>query len=1095
MIHANKFRMKSKTTVTNCFRSLCLIGLPFIFNLVATEVWAAGAITPFTTLEAEAGTLGCGATIHAFTPEPTVPSEPTKELEASGLASVWLTNLNDSVLWMILICASLFQLVIRSRRCGVIFGILFILTGVPVSNSHASVPASDVTLEPVVTDNLPVFGYITAYSATESTVQTAAPANEPPLYYPYNSWSTVSGNVVETSTNDAWWDNLVAEQLQTRLPVVMLSSCGAYTTNLTDLSGPLNMNPRRLQYWANAVNRAGATNLFKTACFAEAAAQSIYQNYYHLPSTALPDFSNTDSWNQVWWLRIVKPWFDTVPSNTWYFVNGGVPIEFWGLNNSTLYTNYQGNVSKMFTFLATQMQATYGISPRFILGSINSADTNLINNPYMVADNEWFSPPSTPYTMTPYKGYTWGGLVAGYIDPAYFNPSDPNYGNTGRILVRTGIPSLGVSGTNGDTLIDGLNAAINSHAIFSAIEGYVDVAESCGPYRSLSTNWDYPNQYLNIFRAYTDLRTTTLRLEAEGCDEYANAAGNPGGVYRRTGTLAIRALSGSGWVITGTVAGEWIQFDGVQFSAGNYKFPVCYSSTTSHTLRLYIDGVAQPDVVLPSTGGTNLFDTAYLGTSAMSHGNHTLQLFFVDGGVDVDWIFVKKFDPAVTFQSALNDFYLGAQFGGNDSLVCNWTSPDNWERFTVDDLAGNGTLFSGDTLNIQSYDGLYLTATNGGGSTLAARQRVPSGFENFSLVKLGGSGALTNGDQVAVQTSGGNYVTVESDGSVDASGTSVGTAQTFTIQTTPGAAPVPPIPSAPTGLIGVVTGNQINLSWNPTPGATSYNVKRSTDFGGPYTTIAGNVLNSTNYLDTQLPNSTTFYYVVSAVNGGGESLNSSVASVTIPAPPTLLSQNQPATDSSYQTGYPPSYGNDGNLTSRWSANGPIYPSWWRVDLGTNCNLSSVTVDWYGVPGRYYQYTIDVSTNDVNYVTVVNQTGNTLKANTTDYFNATARYVRITVTGGSQAGGNPSFYECQVYGSVVPSVSLAPTSIAMVATGSTITLSWPSDHLGWHLQVQTNAPGTGLGTNWVTLPGSDQVTSTNITMDSANGAVFFRLIYP
>jgi len=45
-----------------------------------------------------------------------------------------------------------------------------------------------------------------------------------------------------------------------------------------------------------------------------------------------------------------------------------------------------------------------------------------------------------------------------------------------------------------------------------------------------------------------------------------------------------------------------------------------------------------------------------------------------------------------------------------------------------------------------------------------------------------------------------------------------------------------------------------------------------------------------------------------------------------------------------------------------------------------------------------------------------------------------------------------------------------------------------------LQVQTNVPGTGLGTNWVTLPGSDLVTGTNITINPANGAVFYRLVY-
>jgi hypothetical protein len=639
-----------------------------------------------------------------------------------------------------------------------------------------------------------------------------------------------------------------------------------------------------------------------------------------------------------------------------------------------------------------------------------------------------------------------------------------------------------------------MDAAVKSGALFSVIEGYTDVSESCGPYRSLSTNWDSPNQYLNILRSFIDLRTVTLRLEAESCDQYANAAGNPGGVYRRTGTLGIRALPGSGWAVTGIMAGEWIQYTNLQFSAGNYKFPVCYSSTASRTLRIYLDGVAQPDVVVPSTGGTNLFDTAYLATNAIPHGTHTLRLFFVDGGVDEDWLFVKKFDPVVTLQSALNGFYLAAQFGGNNSLVCNWTSPDNWERFTVDDLAGNGTLFSSNTVDIQSYNGLYLTATNS--STLAARQRVPAGSENFAIVKLTGSGVLTNGNQVAIQTSGGKYVTVESDGSVDASATSIGTAQTFTIQMTPGAVSIPPVPSAPTGFIGVVTnGNQIMLSWAATPGATSYNVKRSTDFGGTYTTIAGNVLNSTNYLDTQLPNSTTFYYMMSAVNAGGESLNSSVASVAIPAPPTLLSENKMVTAYSSQSANGAPNGNDGSLSTRWAANDNSFPRWWRVDLGTNYNLNAVTLDWYGTSGRSYQYTIDVSTNDVNYVTAVNNTNNTSTANTTEYFTAMGRYVRITVTGVVPSGGNASFYECQVYGSVVPSVSLAPSGIAMVVSGGTISLSWPADHLGWHLQVQTNAPGTSLGTNWVSLPDSDLITDINLTITPANGAVFYRLVYP
>jgi hypothetical protein len=117
------------------------------------------------------------------------------------------------------------------------------------------------------------------------------------------------------------------------------------------------------------------------------------------------------------------------------------------------------------------------------------------------------------------------------------------------------------------------------------------------------------------------------------------------------------------------------------------------------------------------------------------------------------------------------------------------------------------------------------------------------------------------------------------------------------------------------------------------------------------------------------------------------------------------------------------------------------------------------------------------------------------ANSSDAFSFLARYVRITVTGTSQSGGYPSFYECLVYSTGAPVISLAPVKVIAAVSSNTLGLSWPADHLGWHLQVQTNAPGRGLTTNWLTVPGSDLVTSTNIAMNPASGAGFFRLVYP
>jgi fibronectin-binding autotransporter adhesin len=71
----------------------------------------------------------------------------------------------------------------------------------------------------------------------------------------------------------------------------------------------------------------------------------------------------------------------------------------------------------------------------------------------------------------------------------------------------------------------------------------------------------------------------------------------------------------------------------------------------------------------------------------------------------------------------------------------------------------------------------------------------------------------------------------------------------------------------------------------------------------------------------------------------------------------------------------------------------------------------------------------------------------------------------------------------------------PTNITVSVSGQTLSLSWPADHLGWILQVQTNNLITGLGTNWVDVPGSGSSTSAVITINPTNPSVFYRLRHP
>jgi len=120
-------------------------------------------------------------------------------------------------------------------------------------------------------------------------------------------------------------------------------------------------------------------------------------------------------------------------------------------------------------------------------------------------------------------------------------------------------------------------------------------------------------------------------------------------------------------------------------------------------------------------------------------------------------------------------------------------------------------------------------------------------------------------------TNGTKYFYVVS--SYNSAGQSANSAEASATPT--GSVTIPPVPS---GLLASPGNAQVSLTWNGSNGATSYNVKRATTTGGPYTQVAAPT--ATGFTDTGLTNGTTYYYVVSALNTAGESSNSTQASAT-----------------------------------------------------------------------------------------------------------------------------------------------------------------------------------------------------------------------
>lgn len=76
------------------------------------------------------------------------------------------------------------------------------------------------------------------------------------------------------------------------------------------------------------------------------------------------------------------------------------------------------------------------------------------------------------------------------------------------------------------------------------------------------------------------------------------------------------------------------------------------------------------------------------------------------------------------------------------------------------------------------------------------------------------------------------------------------------------------------------------------------------------------------------------------------------------------------------------------------------------------------------------------------------------------------------------------------------VPLTPPQLNWPLNGEPLEFNWPESHTGWRLQAQTNLLSSGLGTNWVTVAGSDDANLIGLPAAiPANGSVFYRLVFP
>lgn len=252
--------------------------------------------------------------------------------------------------------------------------------------------------------------------------------------------------------------------------------------------------------------------------------------------------------------------------------------------------------------------------------------------------------------------------------------------------------------------------------------------------------------------------------------------------------------------------------------------------------------------------------------------------------------------------------------------------------------------------------------------------------------------------------------------------------------------PLTPPPAAPTGLSATAGNAQVSLSWSASNGATSYNIKRSTTSGGPYSTVGTATV--TNYVNTGLTNGTTYHYVVTAVNSGGESGNSSQSSTTPQPPP------------------------------------PAAPS----SLNATAGNTQVSLSWPASSGAS-SYNVKRSTSSGGpYTTVANVTG-TSHVNTGLINNTTYHYVVSAVNGGGESGNSP-----QASATPQPPPPTAPTGLAATPGNTQVSLTWNASSGAASYNVKRSTVSGGPYTTITNVTGTTFV-NTGLT----NGTIYYFVV--
>ena len=408
----------------------------------------------------------------------------------------------------------------------------------------------------------------------------------------------------------------------------------------------------------------------------------------------------------------------------------------------------------------------------------------------------------------------------------------------------------------------------------------------------------------------------SLRLEAENFDtggqgvaySVTNAVNLT--LYRTNEAVDIEATTdtGGGYAVTGTAAGDWLEYTIYVSEPGYYNLALRVSGLTAGRVQLLAGGINGTNLTgawtVPATDGAQTW-TTITNTVFLTPGQQVLHLSILAGGFNLNWLQLSPVTTGITPNGGCK------LLNGASALAVTGVSSSN-------------------LVNASSYTGSTAQQWNlqhiGGGE-----YKITSAANGWSLVS--GSGFYWWIDNpYIIQPAGGGYchlVAVGSGYCFEATTTNQSAIDEEVFSAGPNQRWGVIAPSAlgfPAGLNAVaVSWNQIGLTWNAVAGATGYNVRRSTVSGGPYMLIATGVT-ATNFTDFVASVRTGYYYVVSAAAGGGETTNSLEAAV----------------------GFPPLTGTIIGTPGSWNNSGDTITNVFDGNLNTFFDAPNANGDWVGL---------------------------------------------------------------------------------------------------------------------------------------------------